>query len=285
MILVASGAAGDESLALDALEAATRAADNIRLCGVLSQLGARAYYAGRWDMAIERYGQSCDAGARGGDVWLVAVVRSNIAEVLVEQRRFGEAEPLLLEAIDVFRAADTPSPWAFAELLLGRLCAHSGRAEDADGHFNMAVQLYRRLHLDADADEVRLWRADAAVTRGDAAEALSLLDEVPDATPLVMRTRGLALLIRGAVVAGSETLRQAVTSAGSVSPYELYCSLQALQRSPLLSAVERATARSETTELEQRLSIVPFLVLPYDAPPVVAIPTQRADRPEEARTS
>ena len=53
----------------------------------------------------------------------------------------------------------------------------------------------------------------------------------------------------------------------------------------VLSDGERTAARSEVTDLEQRLSIVPAVVLPYDAASPVTIPTQRAGRPEEARTS
>jgi len=284
MILVASGAAGDESLALEALEAATRADDNIRRCGILSQLGARAYYQGHWNLAISRYEQACDAGSRGGDVWLVAVVRSNIGEVMVEQGRFAEAEPILQEAVDVFRAADTPSPWAFAEVLLGRLCARSGKPEDSLRHFDEAQALYERLHFAADLAELRLWRADAAVARGDATEALELLAGAPEGSPLALRTQGLALVQRGDVVGGTGVLLEAVSVARSGSAFELYCCVQALQRSPLLSSDERSAARAEVTDLEHRLSIVPAVVLPYDVAAAVTIPTQRAGHPEAART-
>jgi len=256
----------------------------VRRCGILSQLGARAYYAGQWDLAISRYEQACEAGTRGGDVWLVAVVRSNIGEVMVEQGRFTEAEPILQEAVEVFRAADTPSPWAFAEVLLGRLCARSGRPQDSAEHFDVAERLYGRLHLDADLAELMLWRADAAVVRGDAGAALALLEGAPGLGSLPLRTRGLALLRLEDAAAGTEVLREAVTTARSGSPFELYCCLQALQRSPLLTAAERAEARGEVLELERRLSIVPSVVLPYDPPAEVSIPRQRADRPAAART-
>src|SRR4051812_2841043 len=122
-------------------------------------------------------------------------------------------------------------------------------------------------------------------SRASAEEALSLLDGTAPSVPVVLRIRGLALLLRGDIAEGTEALHQGVALSRGASPFDLYCCLQALQRSPLLSASERAAARAEVTELEQRLSIVPAVVLPYDAAGGLVIPRQSAGRPEAARTS
>src|SRR5262249_46759405 len=148
MIRVARHMPGDGAPATEALTAATRAGDNIRRCQILIHLGARAYLDGDWPAALVHYEHARAAGTLGGDVWLSAIVMSNIGEILLEQGRHAECEPVLREAYDVFRAADTPSPLAFTQTLLGRLCYRTGRAPEGTVLLESARTLYASLHLD-----------------------------------------------------------------------------------------------------------------------------------------
>ena len=58
---------------------------------------------GRWDEAVELYREGADAGSRAGDVDFGAFADCNVGELLSDQGRLEEAEPLLRRALQVWR--------------------------------------------------------------------------------------------------------------------------------------------------------------------------------------
>lgn len=170
---------------------------------VLNQLGIRAYFAGQWDVAVDFYRQSKEACERAGDQFTAAVESGNMAEVLADQGRLDEAEPLMRDAQRVWRAAGAPSFVAFGKSQLGRLAARAGR-------FDEALELLRSARVDyvRDGEHAEVLETDARLAeclllQGNASLALDAanagLARAPSAAgvlpqvPLLQRVRGVAL--------------------------------------------------------------------------------------------
>ncbi len=100
---------------------------------VLTQIGYRAYFDGRWDDAVDvLHARPANSFERLGDSSNVAVANGNIAEILLDQGRLEDAEVALREAIRVWRASGSENDVAFGRALLGRVLARQGRYDEAD---------------------------------------------------------------------------------------------------------------------------------------------------------
>ncbi len=73
--------------------------------GMLNNLGADAYYEGRWNEAFGFYRRALEALEQAGDTRSVSGVSFNIGEILSAQGNLSEAEPLLRRAERVARAS------------------------------------------------------------------------------------------------------------------------------------------------------------------------------------
>jgi predicted ATPase/class 3 adenylate cyclase len=174
---------------------------------VLNQLGIRAYFEGRWDLAVKFYGDSKDACDRAGDQFTAAVESANMAEVLSDQGHLEAAEPLLRDAQRVWRAAAAPSFVAFGKSQLGRLAARLRRFDDALEMLNSARDDYQNDGEQAEVVETDARIAECLALRGDFAAALRAADDalakasagpgLPPQIPLLQRVRGFALFAEG----------------------------------------------------------------------------------------
>jgi class 3 adenylate cyclase/tetratricopeptide (TPR) repeat protein len=179
-----------------------------------NSIGVRAYAEGRWDDAVGAYRRAADAFARAGNEAQAAGVAGNVGEVLVSQRRFDEAEPLLREAIRVQRAHGMVSLAMFGEIQLGRL--HLGR-----GDFDEAVAMLESVRdeavnaaIPADSLEATIYLCQAATERGDAEYGLELLESELERAPDVVDyyaaavavARAKALYALGRLDAAQETI-------------------------------------------------------------------------------
>lgn len=99
---------------------------------VWNNQGAAAFYAGNWQEAIDAY-EHCSAVAEqsGNDVG-AAIARANVAEVLINQRRLDQAEPVLTNALRVLRASGHLPAIAFVESELARLWLRRGDLTQAE---------------------------------------------------------------------------------------------------------------------------------------------------------
>ncbi len=73
---------------------------------IYNNLGLFAWWEGRWDDAVELYDKGRQLRVRIGDEVDAATGTHNIAEVLSDQGRLDEAQPMFEEALRVWRAAD-----------------------------------------------------------------------------------------------------------------------------------------------------------------------------------
>jgi tetratricopeptide (TPR) repeat protein len=167
---------------------------------VLTQIGYRAYFDGRWNDAVAFYTEARELVARLGDVSNVALANGNIAEILLDQGRMDEAEVALREAIRVWRASGLENDVAFGRTLLGRVLARQGRYDEADALLRQARALFAEQGAKMDVVDADVFEAECLLLRGQYAEALELaeasllaaarLSEQPAQAPLLHRVMG-----------------------------------------------------------------------------------------------
>lgn len=163
---------GDEALALY-----ERLGDLAGQAAVTGNLGIEAYFDGHWGKAVELYERSRAAFLRAGNAVQAAVSGANIGELLVNQDRLDEAEPLLRDAVRVLRASEFPDGATFAEVQLARLLmARHGDLEEPVNLLTSARDELIALHQYGSALEAAVHLADCVNRAGEPAGALDLLD-------------------------------------------------------------------------------------------------------------
>jgi class 3 adenylate cyclase/tetratricopeptide (TPR) repeat protein len=215
--------------AIDALGLYERLGDLDGQAGVMTTLGAEAYFHGRWTDAVEWYSRSREALLRAGNTWQAAGMGVNVGEVLVNQGRLDEAEPVLRDASRVLRAAGFPDGASFADMQLGRLLAGRGELEEAERLLEGARGEFARLGIAGTALEAAVHLAETRTRRGDATGALELLerairaagDDAAVLTAAVARVTGAALSALGRVAEADAQVARGLAAARDHNlPYE-----------------------------------------------------------------
>ena len=164
--------------------------DLSRQAAALNNLGAAAYFEGRWDVAVTFYERSKDASLRSGNAVQAALGSMNIGEILVNQGRLDEAEPLLREARRVLRASGSEAA-EFAELQLGRIHMDRGQLDQAERLLTHAHQDARTLGQHESALELAIHLSRCHLLRGDAGLALETLRTAQRASRAVTALYGV----------------------------------------------------------------------------------------------
>ncbi len=184
----------------DAVEIYQRLGLLERAAKAMSNLGYFAYFRGDWEEAVKWYEKSVTESDRAGDVISAAVMRANIAEVLIGQRRYQEGSVLLDEAIRVLQASEAHLELQFVELLRARLdIALDNPAQGA----RRLSELFHGQIAGSGTEwtaEIAIALAQAHVLGGNPDEALVIIDaleaKVPDFGDKIRagiyRIRGLA---------------------------------------------------------------------------------------------
>ncbi len=169
---------------------------------VRGNLGTIAYYAGRWTEAAEWYATARQAALDVGKDFGAAETGVNLAELLINQGRLDEAEPLLLDALRVLRASGAVSFLAQGEIQLARL--QLSRGDHAAARDTAAGVAERLLALGkaTTALEASLVQADAVIREGRMDQALAVIGaaeraadhEAGSALPRTCLQRSRALL-------------------------------------------------------------------------------------------
>ena len=126
-------------------------------------MGVFAHFQGRWDDALDLYRRAEQAWDKMGDRWHVALATLNVGEVLSDQGRMDEAEPLLRDALRVARASQSGPLLGEVTLRLGRLLSRTGRFEEAHAVLAEAREQYE---LDADARIAECFVLESEPRRG-----------------------------------------------------------------------------------------------------------------------
>jgi predicted ATPase/class 3 adenylate cyclase len=139
---------------------------------VLNNLGAEAYWAGRWADALDLYERSRELRRRLGDVTKVAIQTNNIGEILSDQGKLEEAEELFRQAMHVADATGHELTSAVARSNLGRAAARAGRFEDAAELLEAALANLREMRAGMVVIETEARLAELEALRGRPLEAI-----------------------------------------------------------------------------------------------------------------
>jgi tetratricopeptide (TPR) repeat protein len=213
-----------------------RLGDLDRQAAVLNNMGIAAYWAGRWDEAVELYGRGADACRAAGDASNAAFGDGNIGEVLSDQGRVEEAEQMLRRALRIFRGTGYEWNATYVIALLGRAATRAGDLARAHELLDNAVATFTALGIAGDAAWADALRAEAAVHATDGEAALEradrlLLDHAGTGrlAPLLHRIRGIALGQMGNFAAAEGALGASLAEARiQAEAYEIAVTLHAL---------------------------------------------------------
>jgi tetratricopeptide (TPR) repeat protein len=232
---------------------------------VLNNMGVFAHFQGRWEDALDLYKRAEQAWAKMGDRWHVALATLNVGEVLADQGRVDEAEPLLRDALRVARASHSGPLLGDVTLRLGRLLSRSGRFEEAHALLAEAREQYE---LEADA---RI--AERFVLEGEPRAALDLstgalergrsFDGGFDVIVMLQRVQGCALLQLGRLDEARVALGAALDEARKRSAdYEVALVLDALTALAHLTGEPTEELDHERDAILGRLGVVKIPDIP-----------------------
>ena len=224
---------------------------------VLTNLGVGAFYAGRWEEALDFYERGRELSQKLGDHVGVAMLADNGAEILTERGQFDRAESVLRESLTFWKASEYRFFLGGCLRFLGVVLARTGRFEDALAALEDARAAFVHVgaHTDALVTDGRI--AECFVLMGRGEEALSRVsgaltgvsDEDGDAslaTALLERVRGWALAQTGNLGEARTALESSLTAGRSrQDDYEIALTLGALawldriEGNPTPAAVER----------------------------------------------
>ncbi|HEU4318874.1 MAG TPA: adenylate/guanylate cyclase domain-containing protein [Acidimicrobiia bacterium] len=142
----------------EAIEIYTSLGSVSRAAVIMNNMGAFAYLEDQWDKAIDWYEQSLAAAEKSGDVFYAALIRANIAEILISQRRYSEARSPLGEAERTYRASNARHYMPLVDLQWARLFTGETRFSDA----------IERLEGSLDSQPDSAWSLESRVTLLDA---------------------------------------------------------------------------------------------------------------------
>ena len=185
---------------------------------VLNNWGITAYYAGRWDEAVDMWARARALYERLGDVSLAALATNNIGEVYSDQGRYEEAESCFREASRVWRAVGEELYGAVATGNKGRLLCRLGRIdegievlEEARARFAALESPSWLVETDGRLAEALLFAGRAPAALDAAARALAG-PEGDDAVqaPMLYRAQGYAHLQLAAVGLAQNALEESL---------------------------------------------------------------------------
>jgi tetratricopeptide (TPR) repeat protein/class 3 adenylate cyclase len=189
---LALGVPGLGARHLEALEICIQLGWRPQESTVRGNLGAFAYYAGRWAEAARWYASGRDIALEVGKDYGAAETGINLAELLINLGQLDEAESLLEDSVRVLRAAGGAPFVAHGDMQRARIHLGRGEYEEAASLAWSASERLAALGAAASALEAALVRADAVIREGRAEEALAVIDEAEQAA----RHEALSLLSR-----------------------------------------------------------------------------------------
>ena len=225
---------------------------------VMNNLGAHAYFDGRWADAVELYQRACAAFQRSGNAVQAAIAGANLGELLVNQDRLTQAEPVLRDAVRVLRASGFVDGATFAEVQLARVFIGQDDLDEAVRLLTSAHDELVALRLMGSALEAALHLADCRRRLDDPVGALEILaeaevqagEEAEMLAAQVARVRALAQLDAGRGDDAIETLAAGVKLAREQGlDFELTLLLTA--RAQVLRVLGRLIDATEAKQIDE----------------------------------
>lgn len=243
---------------------------------ILNNLGAIRYYQARWTEAVGLYERAEQVWERSGDRWSASFAVVNRAEILLDQGRLDEAEPLLTESLRIARASRSGPEIAETARYLGILLARLGRFDEARRLHAEAHEEYTRAGESSEVFVTEARMAELLVLEGSAEDALARADETLTRSastdgifplrPTLLRMRGLALLQLGRLGEARAALGESLESAREAgADYEVGLVLDAFAVLDRLDGENAETAERERDAIFARLGV--FATPEFPLPP------------------
>jgi class 3 adenylate cyclase/tetratricopeptide (TPR) repeat protein len=187
-------------------------------CLLANEMGAAAYYAGRWDEAVAAYRRAMTLLERLGDTVQAAATRANIGEIRADQGHLDEAVETLEAALRLLEVAHHGVGVMLTQGFLARAVARQGDIERADALYATAMAVGRTARAPGVVHDLLVRRAEVAVFAGDAAAARQHLaaaeqEHTTDLTATMQVVRGRVEGIVAALDRDEETARQRLVAA------------------------------------------------------------------------
>ena len=237
-----------------------------------NDLGAFAYYQGRWDDALVFYEKARDLWLRAGDVPWAATITANVAEILSDRGQLEEADQMGREALRILRGVGLKSAIAFGLNIVGRVACRSGRYEEAIELLEQARAVNHEIGDQPEELESDVRIAECLAMQGRSAQALELATDAlvrsetlgGPATPQLQRVRGCALAQLGRLSEARTALRESVAGARErEAEYEEALALHGLARIAAMEDSQDAPGLEERYRaIFERLGVVAAPVIP-----------------------
>ena len=159
-----------DTVGVEALQAATQLGDLRLQALVLANLGVAAHLQGRRTEGEALYRQAKDANDASGNVIGGAVNANNLGEIYLDDGHYEEARRMFEDAVAVFRAAGS---WysLIAQRNLAQVAAHQGRFDEAYALLDDTAASFHRLGARQQVAETETTRAEVLALEGRHAEA------------------------------------------------------------------------------------------------------------------
>jgi tetratricopeptide (TPR) repeat protein len=236
------------------------------VANTLNNLGAAAYFEGRWDDAVDLYERGHMARERAGDIVGAATQRNNLAEVLSDQGHLDQARA----EFGLARRAWGGGRFPFGEAVLlgnlGRLEARSGSTTRALELLDESLCRLARLGATDCVAEIRARRVECLLLASEDDRALAEVESLasdtdPSGDPVfraaLQRLRGLAYARRGEGSVAVCCLDESVDLAERAgAPFELAQSLTARANAGGRSRGDKLADEQRASELFGRLGVI-----------------------------
>jgi class 3 adenylate cyclase/tetratricopeptide (TPR) repeat protein len=217
-----AGVAEDEAYGELALAIYEHLGDLRMQAHCLNNLAISAMQDGQWDRSADLLDQAAGIFGRVGDTSNEANALYNRADLLIRQRRFAQAEPLLGAALRAAQAADDRELVALVTRESGRASAGLGHSDEALARFDAARTGFTELGLARELISLDEAMADCLVEAGDVDGAIELASAAVDRAHELHVESALAALhrVRGFALhaAGRHVEARAAFEAGLSSP-------------------------------------------------------------------
>jgi tetratricopeptide (TPR) repeat protein len=253
LIYVSTGQADLAVHSERALELYTELGDLTGQAAVLGNLGAFAYWDGRWDQAVELYEKARALCKRTGNAVEAAIGTYNIGEVLIDQGHYDKAQNYIDEADRVWRASDYRGGVGVAQMQLARLDAARGEFDVALARLAAARRMLAEINADSDVVEIDLRTAECQLDAGEHRAAGRTVDET------LRRDEALGGVIDHAPLL--RVLAAVLTAGGDL----------ALAEPTIIASLEEASERGASFEVARALVVLADIERRTDRPDAAAV--------------
>jgi class 3 adenylate cyclase/predicted ATPase len=205
------------------LEEYQRAGNHIRQAALLADLGVVCQFEGRWDEALSYYERGRAASLRIGSTVNANLARINMAEVLIDRGEWADAERMLLETLQFWRASQFHFFLAACLSLLGRASLRLGRFAEALARLDEAKANFTRVGAEEEVPLIDARIAECRLAMGELDAALELVrgllsrasesNGVARVVPLLERLQAHALLQQGDLWSARDALETSLAAA------------------------------------------------------------------------